>query len=192
MYFQELEKEAKLAGRRYDDGEQGVMVKAVRLGIPELYAKFVTFTSFNMPRDYQEWKVQIITMYEERQKKWVFDQVTNPSHDSQPSQKEHGTTATSNNKAGGMTSSLSGKPMSSTPWELGMGRWQTVKTTTYGGTGEPMDIGKLWAEGRCFRCHEKGHLSKDCLKKREYKDIHSVQTVPEQEKMESKVKEVKE
>ncbi|PBK71773.1 hypothetical protein ARMSODRAFT_1016761 [Armillaria solidipes] len=191
-YFQELEKEAKLAGQRYDEGERGMMVKAVRLGIPELYSKFIAMTSFNMPHTYQEWKARVLVMYEERQKKWVFDQTTGTSCDMRPPHKGPSTTATSN-KAGSMTSSSLAKPMSSaTPWEPGTGRWQPVRTTTYGRAGEPMDIGKLHTEGRCFWCHKKGHLGKDCPKKQDYKDICSVQMVPEQEKTELKVEEVKE
>ncbi|PBK75386.1 hypothetical protein ARMSODRAFT_970055 [Armillaria solidipes] len=56
---------------------------------------------------------------------------------------------------------------------------------TYGGAGEPMDISTLRREGKCFRCHKKGHLSKDCPDKKEYKDIRSVYTA-EQAKMEMK------
>ncbi|PBK58604.1 hypothetical protein ARMSODRAFT_1028121 [Armillaria solidipes] len=125
-------------------------------------------------------------MYEEWQKKWVFDQTASPSRDACP-QKSHTTITSNNQKAGGVTSLSPAKPTSSAPlWEPGTGRWQT---TTYGGMGQLMDIGKLRAEGRCFRCHEKRHLGKDCPKKQDYKDIHSVVAEPEQEpKTELKVK----
>ncbi|PBK74574.1 hypothetical protein ARMSODRAFT_1013578 [Armillaria solidipes] len=140
-YFQELEKEAKLTHQQYNEGEQGLMVKAVQLGIPESYSKFISMTGFNMPHVYQEWKARVLIMYEECQKKWIFDQITSTSHDSHP-QKNTSTTATSN-KAGGTTSLPLAKPTSSAPRDLGTGRWQPVKMTTYHGAGEPMDISQL-------------------------------------------------
>ncbi|SJL01347.1 uncharacterized protein ARMOST_04667 [Armillaria ostoyae] len=168
------------------------MVKAIRLGVPSSYMMFIANSGDNMPHTYPEWRVHIIQMHEERQRKWAFDQTTGAQRDPHPPLKGHSNTATSTSqKADDMISLLSGKPTSSgPPWEPGIGRWQPIKMITYGGQGEPMDIGKLQAEGRCFRCHKKGHLSKDCPKKWDYKNIHSV-VVAEQEKTESKVKEVK-
>ncbi|SJK99621.1 uncharacterized protein ARMOST_02929 [Armillaria ostoyae] len=109
-------------------------------------------------------------MHEERQKKWVFDQVNGINCDTRPLQKSSGVTPTSHNKTGGATSSTLAKLVSNTiSCNAGSGRW-----TTYKGPGQPMDIGKLRSEGRCFRCKEKGHLSKDCPKKQDYRDICSV------------------
>ncbi len=85
-YFQKLEEEAKLAGLQSDEHERGVMVKVVQLGVPSNYTTFITNTRFNIPHTYPEWKACIVMMYEERQKKWVFDQVTNSNQcDSCPS-----------------------------------------------------------------------------------------------------------
>ncbi|PBK64851.1 hypothetical protein ARMSODRAFT_856172, partial [Armillaria solidipes] len=55
--------------------------------------------------------------------------------------------------------------------------------TTYKGSGEPMniDVAKLRAEGRCFRCHEKGHMGKDCPKKKDFRDIRSVVTAEQEQ-----------
>ncbi|SJL10874.1 uncharacterized protein ARMOST_14269 [Armillaria ostoyae] len=120
-------------------------------------------------------------MYEERQKKWVFDQTLGNSWGSNP-QKMFSTTATSNNqKAGGATSSMLTKPTSSAtpPRDTVTGKWHVVKTKTFGGTGEPMDIGQMHAKGLCFRCHKHGHLSKDCPDKKDYRDIRSVQATNE-------------
>ncbi|SJL10769.1 uncharacterized protein ARMOST_14163 [Armillaria ostoyae] len=114
-YFQELEKEAKLVGQQDGDNERGVMIKAVCLRIPESYSKFITNTSFNMPHMYPEWKAYMMVIYEEQQKKWVFNQTTSAPCDSHPLHKGSSNTATSNNKAGGATSSLSAKPTSNAP-----------------------------------------------------------------------------
>ncbi len=57
---------------------------------------------------------------------------------------------------------------------------------TYGGQGQPMDLDKMWAQGLCFQCHKKGHLSRDCPDKKV--QVHAVDMEP---MTESKVEEVK-
>ncbi|PBK60093.1 hypothetical protein ARMSODRAFT_1026873 [Armillaria solidipes] len=175
-YFQELEKLAKLMGWRRDEGERGVLVKA----------------SQGVPQTYTQWKAHIIAMHEECQKKWAFNQATGSGFcKSCPQQKGSSNTATSHTKTDGATSSSPAKPTSNAaPRDASSGKW-----TTYAGRGEPMDISTLCREGKCFRCQKKGHLSKDCPDKKEYKDICSVHTAEQakpEEKEESKVKEVKE
>ncbi|SJL00820.1 uncharacterized protein ARMOST_04134 [Armillaria ostoyae] len=130
----------------------------------------------DIPQTYLEWKAHILVMYDERQKNYAFDQHIN-HHDNRQPYKGTNTTATSSNKAaGGATSSSSGKPTS---------------RTTFRGTGAPMDIGQMRAQGLCFRCHKKGHMSKDCLEKKDFQDIRSVQ-VTNEPVTESKIEEVKE
>ncbi|SJL18927.1 uncharacterized protein ARMOST_22529 [Armillaria ostoyae] len=187
-YFQELEKLAKLAGQQRDEGERGVLVKAVRLGVPESFTRFIAFQGHGVPQTYTQWKARIIAMHEERQKKWAFDQVTSSGPcDSCPPQKGSSNTATSHNKTGGATSPSLAKPTSNAaPRDAASGKWMT-----FAGRGEPMDIGKLHAEGRCFRCKEKGHLGKDCPKKQEFKDIRSVYTTKQVKTEEVKAEESK-
>ncbi|SJK99858.1 uncharacterized protein ARMOST_03169 [Armillaria ostoyae] len=131
-YFNKLEIEAKKARQRGDDQARGLMVKTVRLRVPDSYTNAITSFSENIPVSYNDWKRRILQMYEERQKKWVFDQTLGNSRGNNL-QKGYGTTTTSTSqKAGGATSSSLAKPMSSAnpPWDSAMGRWHPVKTVT--------------------------------------------------------------
>ncbi len=130
-------------------------------------------------------------MYEERQKKWVFDQV-NPLNqcDAQPTGHQKTITATSSqSRAGGAISSLTAKPTAQGQGHnAGMGRW-----TTYGGQGALMDIDqqKHMSEGRCFLCHKKRHILKDCSKKKNRAEVHAVAVVEEPLAKDTKVEKVK-
>ncbi|SJK99899.1 uncharacterized protein ARMOST_03210 [Armillaria ostoyae] len=154
QFFYELEKEAK--------------------GLPKSYTTTITNIGRDVPQTYSEWKARILIMYDEQQKNYAFNQHLNHRDNRQP-YKGTNTTATSNTKAGGVTSSLSGKPTSSAAPSGGQrdagGRWLACPGTTFGGAGVPMDIGQMHAQGLCFRCHKKGHLSKDCPEKKDFQDI---------------------
>ncbi|SJL08100.1 uncharacterized protein ARMOST_11462 [Armillaria ostoyae] len=140
-------------------------------------------------------------MYDERQKKWVFNQAlgmvrdNRSSSDNHQNMKGHHTTATSHSKTGGVTSSPPAKPASSAAPSGGQhdagGRWLSCPGTTFGGAGAPMDIGELRSKGLCFCCHKKGHLSKDCPEKKDFQDIWSVQ-VTNEPVTESRIEEAKE
>ncbi|SJL13526.1 uncharacterized protein ARMOST_16970 [Armillaria ostoyae] len=176
------------------------MVKAVQLSVPDSYTNAIANSSENILVTYNDWKRCILRIYEERQKKWVFDQTLgnssrhiNPQKNPTTNTTHTTTTATSYSKADGMTSLSLAKPMSSAAPMGGRdsgGRWLARPGTTFGGQGAPMDIGKLRAEGRYFRCHKKGHMGKDCPEKKDFRDIRSVQ-VTNEPVMESKVEEVK-
>ena len=43
---------------------------------------------------------------------------------------------------------------------------QTSTGVTFGGQGQPMDIGQAKALGLCFNCHQKGHMNCNCPAKR--------------------------
>ncbi|SJL15524.1 uncharacterized protein ARMOST_19024 [Armillaria ostoyae] len=188
-YFQELEMEAKKANRRGETDARGLMVKAVRLGVPDSYTNAVANSGQHIPVTYNDWKRRICIMYEERQKKWVFDQTIG----GRSAPQNRGTTASSIPKAGGATSSTPPKQTGNSNAQKTGGRDSAGRWTTHPGQGLPMSIDaqKLRDEGRCFRCKEKGHMSKDCPKKKEFRDIRSVQATTELA-VTTKVEEVKE
>ncbi|SJL16263.1 uncharacterized protein ARMOST_19783 [Armillaria ostoyae] len=64
-YFQELEMEAKKANRRGDDQARGLMVKAVRLGVPNSYTNAIASLEQHIPITYNDWKRRVCVMYEE-------------------------------------------------------------------------------------------------------------------------------
>ncbi|SJL07262.1 uncharacterized protein ARMOST_10605 [Armillaria ostoyae] len=175
-YFQELEVEAKKANRRGETDARGLMVKAVRLGVPDSYTNAVANSGQHIPVTYNDWKRRICIMYEERQKKWVFDQTIGGR-----SAPNRGTTAPSPPKAGGASTSTPPKQIANSNAPKAGGRDSAGRWTTHPGQGLPMSIDaqKLRDEGRCFRCKEKGHMSKDCPKKKEFRDIRSVQATTE-------------
>ncbi|SJL08497.1 uncharacterized protein ARMOST_11861 [Armillaria ostoyae] len=176
-YFQELEMEAKKANRRGETDARGLMVKAVRLGVPDSYTNAIANSGQHIPVTYNDWKRRICIMYEERQKKWVFDQTIG----GRSAPQNRGTTAPSAPKAGGATSSTPAKQAGNSSAPKAGGRDSAGRWTTHPGQGLPMSIDaqKLRDEGRCFRCKEKGHMSKDCPKKKEFRDIRSVQVITE-------------
>ncbi len=67
VFFQKLEREAKLAGRRDDTEQHGTMVTAVQQGVPWSYTSIITSIGVGIPQTYDEWKERILIMYEEHQ-----------------------------------------------------------------------------------------------------------------------------
>ncbi len=183
-----MEREAKLANRLDDQSERGVLVEAVRKGIPRDYSCIIANIGFGIPRTYPEWKARIITMYKERTKDGVYAQTHfEPHHDNRrPLTSQKPNTATSSRPAaGGMTSSLSAKQ---NDWPRDdRGKWYMPK-----GVDTQMQIdaqrSKLMSEGRCFRCQKKGHLLKDCPDKAAGQQVRAIEAAPTEPPKDSQMK----
>ncbi len=128
LFFQQMEREAKLARRIDDQSKRGVLVEAVRKGIPCDYSRIIANIGFGIPCTYPEWKQRIITMYEERTKDSIYAQTHfEPHNDNQwlpLNQKPN--TATSSKPAAGGTTSLSTGNQNDRPHD-DRGKWYTPK-----------------------------------------------------------------
>ncbi|SJL16841.1 uncharacterized protein ARMOST_20370 [Armillaria ostoyae] len=143
-YLQELEKLAKKAKLQHDTNDRGHMVMVLRQGVPTSYTNMIANIRTNIPVGYEQWGQRIIVMNEERQRKAALDLVGRMYQPQPPPPQQNAGTPKG---ASGATTSPAPK--------------KTVTGTTFGGRGQPMDIDAV-KSGNCFRCGEKGHISKNC------------------------------
>ncbi len=191
LFFRQMEREAKLAGRLDDQSEQSVLVQAVCKGIPWSYSQIIANIRFSIPKTYPEWKRHIITMYEECTKDYVYAKTHGLEQrfdNRKPPPKTFNTATSSRPAAGGATSSSANK--STDKPRDARGQWYTPKGKD---TDMQINRSKLMSEGRCFRCQKKGHLLKDCPDKKEGHQVRAIEVVPMALPMDSqsKIEEVK-
>ncbi len=131
-------------------------------------------------------------MYEECTKDGVFAKTHyEPRHDDRrPYQGQKPNTATSSKPAAGGATSSSPTKQNDRPRD-DRGKWYTPK-----GADAQMQIdaqrSKLMAKGRCFKCQEKGHLSKDCPKKTTGHQVRAIEAAQLPMDSQEKNEEVKE
>ncbi len=154
--------------------------------MPWSFTSIISSIGVGIPQNYDDWKERILVMYEECQRDKVYNEAHGIGQRDRNEKKPGGfkqiAAPPGNTKASG-----GGDKACDT-----QGKW-----TTYKGLGQPMDVDareekkrKQRAEGRCFKCNELGHLSRDCPTKKVA--VRAVDTTPKEPLAEStKVEEVK-
>ncbi len=165
------------------------MVTAVQQGVPSSYTSTIANIGFGIPTMYDKWKEHILVMYEEREHNKAYNQMHGlKNHEKKPGNFKQITATSSKSTTGGATSSSTGK--TTDKGRDAGGRW-----TTPMGTDAKMQIDarkqKQRNEGHCFKCDEKGHLSRDCPTKKVA--VHAIEVTPtEPLSKDTKIEEVKE
>ncbi len=192
VYFQKLEWEVKLVGRREDMGPRGMMAAAVHWGVPYSYTSIIANMGIGIPQNYDKWKEQLLIMYEEREQNKAYNDAHNidTRQDKKLGNFKQITATSSKSTTGGATSSSMGKTTGSEKGHDMGGRWMTPT-----GMDTKMQIDarkqKQRNEERCFKCDEKGYLSRDCPTKKVA--VRAVEATPvELLSKDTKIKEVKE
>ncbi|SJL13538.1 uncharacterized protein ARMOST_16982 [Armillaria ostoyae] len=164
VFFQKFEELALEADIIDNEGQMAQMIEeAVRKT-----AKDTIYTQPNRPPDtYEEWKRRILQIdYNYRLNRAAGGQPTNRPNNA-------------------------GTPKGNSGATTSLGNKKTSTGTTYGGRGQPMDIDAI-NNSECFRCHEKGHISKNCplqsWNKKKKEEVRASTTEPSTG---SKIEEVK-
>jgi hypothetical protein len=139
-FFQEFEILRRKAGK-VDTANDPDMIRLLEMAVHrEIVNQILSMET--EPRTFDAWKkaAQKFDRVEQRRK-----EINRLQADPKPKQwsKQTTTTTTTTAEAGPVQTK------------------KTASGTTFGGQGKPMNINQM-KEGRCFKCREKGHLSRDC------------------------------
>ncbi|PBK73222.1 hypothetical protein ARMSODRAFT_1016018 [Armillaria solidipes] len=162
-FFQKFEELALEANIINNEGQMAKMIEEAVCKT----AKDTIYTQPNRPPDtYDEWKCHILQIdYNYHLNRVTGGQSTNRPNNPGVSKGNSSVTTSSVGKV-------------------------TTTSTTYGSQGQPMDIDAI-NNSECFRCHEKGHISKNCLLQSCNKKKQEVRASTTKPSTSSKIEEVK-
>ncbi len=132
-FFQEFEELAHYSGVR---GNEQVMVAQIKRAARETSKNTIYAADSDLPVLYDNWKTHLLRI----DYNWHLKQAESTGR-SVPTPK-------------GMAPK--GVASTSTPTQ------KTASGTTYGGRGEPMDIGAATATTKCYQCGKLSHFKRDC------------------------------
>jgi hypothetical protein len=138
-FFQEFDQLAFTAGYT-DTYHDDVLVKLLHDAIRNTTIDHI-YTQYPLPADYQAWKTQILAIDGLQRRR--AEQKKSQAHFTINKPAQH----------------FVRKP------DAPVTQTKTGTGTVYGGQGQKMDLDKAKAEGLCFRCGGKGHMSRNCQTK---------------------------
>ena len=144
-FFQKFETLLTQAGYKKEDA---YVVRLLEINVNERIIDQIYSSQFGLPNDYAEWKAAITKI----------DQLWK--------RREESRRLAGHAKSGTAQPTPQAQPAKPAPKPWVPKDRHDATGTTFGGAGKPMDLDEAQRKGACFNCHEVGHISRNCPKKR--------------------------